>query len=119
MIGFCGFRSQSLALIPWRYPVEQLDLPGWLAEKPEAARAVLRFGFEECDFERVYAGADPPNTASSRVIEKLGMSFDRLTRINGQEAIYYVILREAFESEGHAIRREDELLRGNLRFSQL
>src|SRR4029434_6665992 len=35
---------------------------------PEAARAVLRFAFEELKLANVYAGADPPNTASFRVI---------------------------------------------------
>src|SRR5262245_27123082 len=60
---------------------------------PEAARAVLRYGFEELNLERIYAGADPPNAASFRVIEKLGMKFARKTVINGLEAVYYLMNR--------------------------
>ena len=40
----------------------------------EAARAVLRFGFESAGLEEILAGADPGNAASLRVIERLGMT---------------------------------------------
>ncbi|MGH9939217.1 MAG: GNAT family N-acetyltransferase [Blastocatellia bacterium] len=66
---------------------------------PEAARAVLRYGFEECALANIYAGADPPNTASFRVIEKLGMKFARKTMINGLEAIYYVMSRDDYRPD--------------------
>jgi [ribosomal protein S5]-alanine N-acetyltransferase len=59
----------------------------------EAAEAVLRYGFEEIELARIYAGADPPNAASFRVIEKLGMKFARKTLINGVETVYYVMSR--------------------------
>jgi ribosomal-protein-alanine N-acetyltransferase len=98
LIGFCGFRFfgewQEVELL---YGIAPAYWDQGLAT--EAAEAILRFGFEKCGFERVYAGADPPNAASFRVMEKLGMSFDRRTWINGQEAIYYVISREKFERE--------------------
>ncbi len=44
------------------------------------------------------AGADPPNTASFRVIEKLGMKFAGKITINGLEAIYYVMNQDDFRS---------------------
>src|SRR5262249_43385301 len=47
-----------------------------------AAGAVLDFGFEERELADIYAGADPPNAASFRVIEKLGMKFPRKTYLN-------------------------------------
>jgi ribosomal-protein-alanine N-acetyltransferase len=101
LIGFCGFRLFGDP------PDEQIELlygvaPAYWGQglATEAARAALRFGFEECGFDRVYAGADPPNAASFRVMEKLGMSFSRRTHINGIEAIYYVLSREAFELDG-------------------
>lgn len=105
LIGFCGFRF-------FGEPPEKIEVlygiapPYWgRGLATEAAEAVMRFGFEECGFERIYAGADPPNAASFRVIEKLGMSFDRRTHIDGQEAIYYVISRQEFEHEtSHAGR---------------
>jgi ribosomal-protein-alanine N-acetyltransferase len=62
----------------------------------EAGRAVLRYGFEETGLKQIYAGADPPNAASFRVMEKIGMKFARLMTINGLEAIYYVVKREDY-----------------------
>jgi RimJ/RimL family protein N-acetyltransferase len=41
----------------------------------EAARAVLRFGFEEVGLEEILACADLDNPASVRVMERLGMSY--------------------------------------------
>ena len=64
---------------------------------PEAARAVVRYGFEELRLANIYAGADPPNTASFRVIEKLGMKFARKTVVNGLEAVYYVLSRKDYK----------------------
>jgi len=57
----------------------------------EAARAVLRYGFDGLKLANIYAGADPPNAASFRVIEKLGMKFARKTLVHGLEAVYYII----------------------------
>ncbi|MGF1471312.1 MAG: GNAT family N-acetyltransferase [Rubrobacteraceae bacterium] len=99
-IGFCGLRffGEPPGEIELLYGIAP---PYWgRGLATEAAEALLRFGFEECGFERVYAGADPPNKGSLRVIEKLGMAFDRSTRINGREAIYHVISREALDPEG-------------------
>ena len=59
----------------------------------EAAGAVLRYGFEERELAHIYAGADPPNVASFRVIEKLGMKFSRKMVVNGLDVIYYAICR--------------------------
>ena len=40
---------------------------------PEAARALLDFGFSALGVHRVWADCDPANAASIRVLEKLGM----------------------------------------------
>jgi ribosomal-protein-alanine N-acetyltransferase len=63
----------------------------------EAACAVLRYGFEEIGLEQIYAGADPPNAASFRVMEKIGMKFARRMTINELEAIYHVMKREDYQ----------------------
>lgn len=63
----------------------------------EVAGAVLRYGFEECELAHIYAGADPPNAASFRVIEKLGMKFARKIVVNGVEAVYYVMSRDDYK----------------------
>ena len=41
----------------------------------EAARAALRYGFEQLKLKRIIALSKPDNTASRRVIEKIGMQY--------------------------------------------
>ncbi len=98
LIGFCGFRffgdKREVELL---YGIAPAYWGQGLAT--EAAGAVLRFGFEECGFDRVYAGADPPNAASFRVMEKLGMEFVGRRHVDGLEAIYYVLPRETYEPD--------------------
>lgn len=98
LIGFCGFRyfgeQQEVELL---YGIEPAYWGRGLAT--EAAGAILRFGFEKCGFDLVYAGADPPNAASFGVMKKLGMEFYRRMRVNGLEAIYYGLPRETFEPD--------------------
>ena len=60
----------------------------------EIARALIRYGFEQVGFDRIIACADTPNAASIRVMEKVGMRFDRHTEIEGDPVTYYVIDRE-------------------------
>ncbi|MCI0692329.1 GNAT family N-acetyltransferase [candidate division KSB1 bacterium] len=98
LIGFCGFRL-------FDDPPEVEILYGILPSHwrqglaTEAAIAMLRCGFEEHGFERIFAGADPPNTASFCVMEKCGMKFAKRMFINNIETIYYVIPREAFQPD--------------------
>ncbi len=98
LIGFCGFRffgqPEEIEIL---YGVAPASWGRGLAT--EAARAMLRCGFEEHGFDLIYAGADPPNAASFRVMEKIGMKFAKRVHLNGLEAIYYAMSREEFKSE--------------------
>lgn len=72
LIGYCGpLHLEATERVELLYAF----LPKWWGRglATEAARACLRFAFEDTDLEQVVAGADPPNTASLRVIQKLGM----------------------------------------------
>jgi RimJ/RimL family protein N-acetyltransferase len=67
----------------------------------EAARAMLGFGFGELMLHRIWADCDPRNTASWRVLEKLGMRREghliENARIKGEwvdSLIYAVLNRE-------------------------
>jgi len=42
----------------------------------EAANALVEFGFDVLGLRRVWAGCDPDNAGSIRVLEKLGMSLE-------------------------------------------
>ncbi len=93
LIGFCGFRFFGDAReIEILYGLSPAYWGQGLAT--EAARAMMRLGFEDHGFDIIYAGADPPNADSFRVMERLGMKFAKRTRINDAEAIYYVLSKK-------------------------
>jgi RimJ/RimL family protein N-acetyltransferase len=94
-IGFAGLRPiGTLPEVELLYALH----PGYWGRglATEAARAVLRFGFTEAGLAEILAGSDPPNVASFRVMQRLGMTFLRNTEIGGRPARYYRITREAF-----------------------
>ncbi len=44
----------------------------------EAASAVLEYGFKELDLEEIVAGVKPDNIASIKVLEKIGLTFQKI-----------------------------------------
>jgi ribosomal-protein-alanine N-acetyltransferase len=88
LIGFCGLRIFGTPdEIEILYGIHPSHWREGLAT--EAAEAILNFGFQVCLLPKIYAGADSPNSASFRVMEKLGMTYDGLRNVNGVEAVYY------------------------------
>lgn len=77
-IGRCG-------LLPWtiegRNEVEiayLLDKAFWhQGLATESANGILRYGFEELNLSRLICMIDPENTASQKVAERIGMTFER------------------------------------------
>ncbi len=67
---------------------------------PEAVRAMIRFGFEMMNLNRVEARCIAENIASARVMEKAGMTFEGILRehmfVKGkyQDLKMYSILRK-------------------------
>ncbi|MCA1619114.1 MAG: GNAT family N-acetyltransferase [Acidobacteria bacterium] len=51
----------------------------------ESASAVMRYARETLGLPRLYAIVNPGNAVSVRVLEKLGMSFERTVRLSGGE----------------------------------
>ena len=70
----------------------------------EAAKEVIKLGFEKMDLVRIQARCDVENIGSSRVMEKVGMSFEGIIRkgiyVKGkhQDIKMYSILNEEFSS---------------------
>ena len=62
----------------------------------EASRVVLERGFDR-GLERIVAAVDTPNEASSRVLERLGMTFVREGAIDGLPTRFYSLARAAYE----------------------
>lgn len=61
----------------------------------EAGREVLRYGFKGLRLLRVIGLVEPENTASVRVLEKLGLRADGSVEYGGQRVARYVIDAEA------------------------
>ena len=57
----------------------------------EATRPTIEYGFETLGLKRIVAMALPENKGSIRVMEKLGMKFEKIITIDGYEAVKYVI----------------------------
>ena len=69
----------------------------------EAAREVLRYGFEDCNLHRIFAGYFTRNPASGRVMEKAGMKYEGTLRHHALkwgeyvDVAFYGILRDEFQ----------------------
>jgi len=92
LAGFCGFRyiddSPDIELLYGLLP----DYWG-LGLATEAARAALEYGFDAARFTRIYARTDVPNRASVRVMERLGMEFEKETHLDARPTFIYSLTR--------------------------
>ena len=62
----------------------------------ECARAWLEFGFKEMDLKRIVAVAVPENNGSWRIMEKLGMKFEKTEPHYDMDCVFYSIAKEDF-----------------------
>jgi len=71
----------------------------------EAARAWLEFGFDKCGLDRIVAVAFLENRASQRVMEKLGMTYEKTEEHYGEACVFYAVSKEThrtlFQSTGN------------------
>lgn len=66
----------------------------------ETARVWLTYGFRQLGLERIVAVADKRNIGSWKIMEKLGMKFEKTTEHYGMNCVYYAI------SDQEYLRRE-------------
>lgn len=101
-----GFAGLSIpAFLPEVMPAVEI---GWRLGRPfwgqgiatEAAQAALRFGLVDCELERIVSIAQVGNRASTRIMEKLGMSPERETvdPTCGRAVVVYEITQAEFLS---------------------
>lgn len=90
LVGFCGLRRMCE---PARIELLYGILPRYWGEGmvSEAARAVLRHGFEQCGLERIVGATDTPNQRSVRVMQRLGMVFEERRQHKGLDTVFYSI----------------------------
>lgn len=101
LIGGCGIRVSSPELREGNIGY-CLNRNYWSkGYATEAARELLRFGFEALSLHRIYATCDPENFASRRVLEKIGMTLEGHLRENllmrgewRDSLIYAILARE-------------------------
>ena len=93
-VGFGGLRS----LFGTPEVVYHLARAHWgMGLATELARASVRFGFEEHQFERIVAIAKPDNGPSIHVMEKIGMLYEMHTSYYDMDVIQYAITRADFQ----------------------
>ncbi len=96
LMGFCGNR-----LFEDQVQVELLYgiLPDYWGKGlgSEAARAVLRYDFEQCGLDNIIAATDTPNQRSVRVLQRLGMSFLERREWHGLDTVFYNLSKGDFE----------------------
>jgi ribosomal-protein-alanine N-acetyltransferase len=92
IIGFCGIGF-------WRDAPDP-EIGWWLARQrwgrglaTEAARAALHDVFERVGLDRIISVAMPANTASTRIMAKLGLKFDCEFESEGTRLVRYAITR--------------------------
>lgn len=81
-IGFCGLSIPTF--LPEVLPAVEI---GWRLHREEwgqglateAAQASMAFGFEHCGLQEIVSIHQVGNAASARIMEKLGMAFERAT----------------------------------------
>ena len=98
VVGFCGFRRFEDG--------EQIEmlfgiLPEYWGEGfvTEAAREVLRHGFEEAGVSRIIAAVDTPNQRSVRLLMRLGMSFEDRREWHGLDTVFYALSAAEFNAQ--------------------
>ncbi len=95
LIGYCGLaKSDELPEIGWRLSPEYWGQ----GLATEAAQAVLNHGLLAIGCSQIIATVQAENTASIRVIEKLGMSPSRRMDRMGREVVVYTADKKCLTS---------------------
>ena len=84
VVGSCGYSPLGdPPVLDFGYVFERASWGKGYAT--EAARACLRYGFEQLGFEEVVADTDVEHHASRRVLEKLGFEYRGMRRFDGDD----------------------------------
>jgi RimJ/RimL family protein N-acetyltransferase len=107
IIGWCGlWRLKETGETEVGYAIRKEFWGRGLAS--EAARAFLDYGFNRLNLDKIVAVAFPDNTASRRVMEKIGMRYDYTGQFYGRDLVHYSITRDEFEKNVQKERSRSE-----------
>ena len=97
-VGFCGLKYLNTS--------SEIEVGYRLAKRfwrrglaTEAARASLRYGFETLGLDRIVAVVQPENAASCRVIEKIGLRYEKDARFYDTDVKYFAITRDQYRPD--------------------
>ena len=97
-VGFCGLKYLNTS--------SEIEVGYRLAKRfwrrglaTEAARASLRYGFETLGLDRIVAVVQPENAASCRVIEKIGLRYEKDARFYDTDVKYFTITRDQYRPD--------------------
>ncbi len=94
-LGWCGiWRLRETGEIEIGYAIDKAHWGRGYAT--EAAERFMQYAFEELNAEKLVAVARPENTASRRVMEKLGMQFVKIATFYDQSLVQYAISKHTF-----------------------
>ena len=129
-IGFCALiEKQSAKLIGWcglwkLKETGETEIGYAIAKEfwgkgfaVEAAEAFLTYGFNELNLSKIVAVAFPENTASRRVMEKLGMKFDYLGEFYGCDLVHYSITKTEFNLLLNSVKEKNYAEKTNVKDS--
>lgn len=105
LIGHCGFKFLEYT--------KDVQI-GYLLAKPywgrglatEAAEVALKYAFEVAKLNRIVGVATPENLASRRVMEKLGMQYERNDYYYNNYVVYYSINLIAYKRKDRVIQSD-------------
>ncbi|MEG4291216.1 GNAT family N-acetyltransferase [Microcoleus sp. C2C3] len=98
MIGRCGlFFLDKTPEVELGYTLDKAYWNQGLAT--EASFASLNYGFQILKLERIVAVARPENIASQRVMQKVGMKYEKNAHYYETDVVYYSVSREIYQSQ--------------------
>jgi [ribosomal protein S5]-alanine N-acetyltransferase len=90
LIGYCGIAVEQIDNQEEKEIGYRLDSRFWgKGLATEAAAAAIQYGFEQFKFAFILGIVERANTASVRVLEKLGMQYERETIFHGANMDVY------------------------------
>lgn len=90
-IGWCGLKlNENETDIGFRFFEEEWNR-GYATE---CASACLNYGFEKLKLERIIGRAMKENIGSIKVLQKIGLKYDRDIELDGCEAVVYKIEKQ-------------------------
>ena len=94
LIGFCGLKYlDDLGEVDLGYRFQRAFWGRGVAT--ESARAMVDYGFGRLNLERIVGLVEPGHTPSIRVLEKVGMRFDRMVDYRGDRVAQYLMFAPA------------------------